>query len=198
MPAPPIIVSDRRGRLCVLGLASRLRVSPIDKRCAVHWGHESSENAIDNPLNLDIPDHLQYSEEHVWVDDSASTTAIVGITAYAEQQLGELVFIDLPDEGTRVEAGDEVLELECRPRPSNRWSARSPVPSAMSTMTPRTTPPSSTTTRTGEGWLLKIELDDDEPELLDAEVLREDRPVTGTAVGDRQRKPAMADGDEGT
>ena len=71
----------------------------------------SDENAIDNPLNLDIPDHLQYSEEHVWVDDSVSP-AIVGITAYAEQQLGELVFIDLPDEGTRVEAGDEVLELE--------------------------------------------------------------------------------------
>ena len=67
----------------------------------------SDENAIDNPLNLDIPDHLQYSEEHVWVDDSVSP-AIVGITAYAEQQLGELVFIDLPDEGTRVEAGDEV------------------------------------------------------------------------------------------
>ena len=49
----------------------------------------SDENAIDNPLNLDIPDHLQYSEEHVWVDDSVSP-AIVGITAYAEQQLGEL------------------------------------------------------------------------------------------------------------
>lgn len=42
----------------------------------------SDENAIDNPLNLDIPDHLQYSEEHVWVDDSVSP-AIVGITAYA-------------------------------------------------------------------------------------------------------------------
>ena len=47
----------------------------------------------------------------MWVDDSVSPD-IVGITAYAEQQLGELVFIDLPDEGTRVEAGDEVLELE--------------------------------------------------------------------------------------
>ena len=40
MPAPPIIVSDRRGRLRFRGLAGRLRVSPIDKRCAVHWGHE--------------------------------------------------------------------------------------------------------------------------------------------------------------
>lgn len=167
MPAPPIIVSDRRGRLRFRVLASRLRVSPIDKRCAVHWGGMSDENAIDNPLNLDIPDHLQYSEEHVWVDDSVSP-AIVGITAYAEQQLGELVFIDLPDEGTRVEAGDEVLELE---------SAKAveplvcPVAGTIRYVNHDAADDPSVVNNDpyGEGWLLKIELDDDEPELLDAE-----------------------------
>ena len=122
----------------------------------------SDENAIDNPLNLDIPDHLQYSEEHVWVDDSVSP-AIVGITAYAEQQLGELVFIDLPDEGTRVEAGDEVLELllnldatdEQLDSPivycSGRAGTASMSPNVEGKdLTPRTTPPSSTTTRTAK------------------------------------------------
>ena len=107
----------------------------------------SDENAIDNPLNLDIPDHLQYSEEHVWVDDSVSP-AIIGITAYAEQQLGELVFIDLPDEGTRVEAGGTIRYV-------NHDAADDP---SVVNNDPY-----------GEGWLLKIELDDDEPELLDAE-----------------------------
>lgn len=166
MPAPPIIVSERRGRLRFRGLAVRLSVSPIDKRCAVHWGM-SDENAIDNPLNLDIPDHLQYSEEHVWVDDSVSP-AIIGITAYAEQQLGELVFIDLPDEGTRVEAGDEVLELE---------SAKAveplvcPVAGTIRYVNHDAADDPSVVNNDpyGEGWLLKIELDDDEPELLDAE-----------------------------
>ncbi|KAB7790447.1 glycine cleavage system protein GcvH [Bifidobacterium leontopitheci] len=127
----------------------------------------SDENDIEEgPLNLDIPDHLQYSEEHVWVDDSVSP-AIVGITEYAEKKLGDLVFIDLPEEGTTVEAGDEVLELE---------SAKAVEPMVC---------PVSGTIRYvnhdaaddpsvvngdpyGEGWLLKIELDDDEPELLDA------------------------------
>ena len=76
----------------------------------------SDENAIDNPLNLDIPDHLQYSEEHVWVDDSVSP-AIVGITAYAEQQLGELVFIDLPDEARAWRPATRSLSSN---RPSRR------------------------------------------------------------------------------
>ena len=127
----------------------------------------SDENAIDNPLNLDIPDHLQYSEEHGWVDDSVSP-AIIGITAYAEQQLGELVFIDLPDEGTRVEAGDEVLELE---------SAKAveplvcPVAGTIRYVNHDAADDPSVVNNDpyGEGWLLKIELDDDEPELLDAE-----------------------------
>ena len=109
----------------------------------------SDENAIDNPLNLDIPDHLQYSEEHVWVDDSVSP-AIVGITAYAEQ------------------AGDEVLELE---------SAKAveplvcPVAGTIRYVNHDAADDPSVVNNDpyGEGWLLKIELDDDEPELLDAE-----------------------------
>ena len=70
-----------------------------------------SENNEAQPLNLDIPDHLSYSEEHAWVDESASP-AIVGITEYAANELGELVFVDLPEPGIRVEAGDEIVELE--------------------------------------------------------------------------------------
>ena len=38
--------------------------------------------------------------------------AIIGITEYAADQLGELVFVDLPEPGARVEAGDEIVELE--------------------------------------------------------------------------------------
>ena len=48
-----------------------------------------------------------------------STPAIIGITEYAADQLGELVFVDLPEPGARVEAGDEIVELN-PPRPSSR------------------------------------------------------------------------------
>ena len=71
----------------------------------------SDDNENEQPLNLDIPDHLEYSEEHAWVDRSVDL-AIIGITEYAADQLGELVFVDLPEPGARVEAGDEIVELE--------------------------------------------------------------------------------------
>ena len=44
----------------------------------------------DNKLNLEVPEHLEYSDEHVWVDASVEP-AMVGITEYATEQLGELV-----------------------------------------------------------------------------------------------------------
>lgn len=78
----------------------------------------SEEN--ENRPNLDVPEHLEYSDEHVWVDVSTEP-AMVGITEYAADQLGELVYIDLPEVGTEVQAGDEVAELN-PPKPSRRWS----------------------------------------------------------------------------
>lgn len=42
----------------------------------------SDDNENEQPLNLDIPDHLEYSEEHAWVDRSVDP-AIIGITEYA-------------------------------------------------------------------------------------------------------------------
>lgn len=50
----------------------------------------------DNKLNLEVPEHLEYSDEHVWVDASVEP-AMVGITEYATEQLGELVYVDLPE-----------------------------------------------------------------------------------------------------
>ena len=102
----------------------------------------------EQPLNLDIPEHLEYSDEHVWVDRS-DDLAIIGITEYAADQLGELVFVDLPEPGTRVEAGDETVKYV------NRDVADDP---SVVNGDPY-----------GEGWILKVELDDDEPELLTAE-----------------------------
>lgn len=124
--------------------------------------------AIDSSMpNLDVPTHLEYSQDHVWVDASVSP-AIVGLTAYAANRLGELVYVDLPEPGDRVEAGDEIVELESQKaveplvcpvagviRYVNRGAADDP---SIVTNDPY-----------GEGWILKIELDDDEPDLLTAE-----------------------------
>lgn len=121
----------------------------------------------EQPLNLDIPEHLEYSDEHVWVDRS-DDLAIIGITEYAADQLGELVFVDLPEPGTRVEAGDEIVELESSKAVQPLIS---PVAGTVKYVNRDVADDPSVVNgdHYGEGWILKVELDDDEPELLTAE-----------------------------
>ena len=54
---------------------------------------------------------LQYTEEHEWVRVDADTVT-VGITDYAAEKLGDVVYVDLPAPGSRITAGDAVGEIE--------------------------------------------------------------------------------------
>lgn len=60
------------------------------------------------------PDDLKYTAEHEWVRDpgEAAGTVRVGITDYAQEQLGDIVYIQLPDVGDEVVAGEPCGELE--------------------------------------------------------------------------------------
>jgi len=55
---------------------------------------------------------LKFSEDHEWVLTADDGTALIGITDHAQEQLGELVFIELPPVGTEVEQGDAVAVIE--------------------------------------------------------------------------------------
>ena len=119
--------------------------------------------ANDSKVNLDVPEHLEYSDEHVWVDSSVEP-AMVGVTEYATEQFGELVYIDLPEVGTQVEAGDEVAEFES----SKAVTALvSPVAGTIRYVNNEAADDPSIVTDDpyGEGWIFKIELEDDEPDL---------------------------------
>ncbi len=60
---------------------------------------------------MNCPENLKYAETHEWAAiDGNSVT--VGLTAYAVEQLGDLVFINLPEEGDEVEAGESFAEVE--------------------------------------------------------------------------------------
>ncbi|WP_018143341.1 glycine cleavage system protein GcvH [Alloscardovia criceti] len=125
-----------------------------------------NENTEHAP-NLSIPEHLNYSEDHVWVDTSVSP-AVLGITEYAAEQLGDLVFVDVPDTDTEVRAGDEPVELESAKAISTMVI---PVSGTIKYVNQAVVddPEVINGDPYGEGWIVKIELDDDEPELLDAE-----------------------------
>ena len=59
----------------------------------------------------EIPEHLRYSTEDEWLRQE-SGRIVVGITDYAQQQLGDIVFVELPEVGDRVERGDRFGVVE--------------------------------------------------------------------------------------
>ena len=60
----------------------------------------------------DYPEDLKYSTEHEWVRSGNGSSVRVGITEYAADQLGDIVFVTLPEVGETVSAGDACGELE--------------------------------------------------------------------------------------
>ena len=60
----------------------------------------------------DIPPDLHYTAEHEWVRRSGDDTVRVGITDFAQSALGDVVFVQLPDVGTEVTAGESFGEVE--------------------------------------------------------------------------------------
>ena len=61
---------------------------------------------------MNIPEALRYTATHEWVRQEADGTLAVGITDYAQDNLGELVFIEVPEVGRRVAAGDGCAVVE--------------------------------------------------------------------------------------
>ena len=59
-----------------------------------------------------IPEDLRYTAEHEWVAGDGSAPVRVGITHFAQDALGDIVFVQLPDEGAVVQAGDPLGEIE--------------------------------------------------------------------------------------
>jgi len=62
---------------------------------------------------MDFPEELKYSKEHVWVRVEGDN-AVIGITDFAQEELGAITGIELPDEGDEVEQDDSVGSIEAR------------------------------------------------------------------------------------
>lgn len=60
----------------------------------------------------ELPETLKYTESHEWVADNGDGTVTVGITAVATDQLGDLVYVELPQAGTRVARGANCAVVE--------------------------------------------------------------------------------------
>jgi glycine cleavage system H protein len=116
-----------------------------------------------------IPEDLYYSEEHEWVrlDDDVAT---VGITDFAQDQLGDIVYVELPAVGDRVEAGTVIGELESTKSVSDIFSPLSGEIVARNEALDGG-PEVINSDAYGEGWLFKLRTTDEDPtsSLLEAE-----------------------------
>jgi glycine cleavage system H protein len=61
---------------------------------------------------VQIPEDLRYTENHEWVRPESGGAVTVGISEYAQDALGDIVYVDLPDVGRSVEAGESIAEVE--------------------------------------------------------------------------------------
>ena len=107
---------------------------------------------------MKIPDDLRYSSDHEWVRLEDGRVR-VGITDYAQDALGDVVFVQVPEVGAVVSAGDPVSEVESTKSVSDIYS---PVAGTVVEVNADlgNTPQRLNDDPSGEGWIFIVELSD--------------------------------------
>ncbi|MGZ4578467.1 MAG: glycine cleavage system protein GcvH [Mycobacterium sp.] len=125
----------------------------------------------------DIPPDLHYTAEHEWVRRSGEDTARVGITDFAQSALGDVVFVQLPEVGTELTAGESFGEVESTKSVSDLYAPVSGKVSAVNADL-EGSPQLVNSYPYGAGWLLDVQVSDVAglesaiSSLLDAEAYR--------------------------
>ncbi|MGH3711927.1 MAG: glycine cleavage system protein GcvH [Micromonosporaceae bacterium] len=103
-----------------------------------------------------IPEDLRYTPEHEWVRTGDGAAVRIGITDYAQDALGDIVFVDLPEVGKEITAGESFGEVESTKSVSDIYA---PVDGTVTATNPALaeTPELLNTDPYGEGWLVEIE-----------------------------------------
>lgn len=105
--------------------------------------------------------NLKFTEEHDWVRLEEGDIGVVGITDYAQDQLGDLVYVELPEVDRQVERGEEVVTLESVKAASD---VKSPVSGTIVAVNEALdeNPGIVNEDSAGEGWIFKIRLSNPE------------------------------------
>jgi glycine cleavage system H protein len=105
-----------------------------------------------------IPTDLRYTDKHEWVSAPSGATVRVGITDYAQEAMGDIVFVELPEAGVAVTAGAVFGEVES---PKSVSEVYSPVSGTVVARNEQLTdhPDLINSDPYGVGWLIEIELE---------------------------------------
>ncbi len=117
-----------------------------------------------------IPSELKYATSHEWVRNEGDGTVTIGITEHAQDLLGDMVFVELPEVGDEVSTGDDICVAESVKAASDIYA---PVSGEVIEVNEdlEDSPELVNSDAFGDGWLFKIKLDDavELDALLDAE-----------------------------
>jgi glycine cleavage system H protein len=121
----------------------------------------------------ETPDDLRYTAEHEWVQQREDGVVRVGITAYAQDALGDVVFVTLPEDGTPVAPGQACGEVESTKSVSDVFAPITGTVTARNAALDAN-PELVNSSPYGEGWMFEVRPDDPASvdSLLDAESYR--------------------------
>ena len=115
---------------------------------------------------MSVPEDLQYTRSHEWVRTEGDT-ATIGITDHAQEELGDVVFVELPEEGTTLGAGDTFSTVESVKAVSDLYSPVGGEVIEVNTSL-EDAPEKINDDPYGEGWILRIRISE-EADLLSPE-----------------------------
>ncbi len=107
----------------------------------------------------EIDEGLKYTDNHEWIKIDGDEITY-GITDYAQDELGDIVYVELPMEGEEVEKGDVIGVVESVKTVSDLYAPVSGTISAVNSML-EGEPEQINEDPFGEGWIIKIEIDDE-------------------------------------
>lgn len=123
---------------------------------------------------MDIPESLKYTPTHEWIADNPDGTVSIGITAVAADQLGELVYVKLPEPGKSFKRGEAIAVVESTKAASDVYAPVSGTVTAANSALDEQ-PGEVNRDPYGAGWLFKLKVSDagELGELLGAQAYRE-------------------------
>lgn len=115
-----------------------------------------------------MPAELLYSKDHEWVRVESDGVAVIGVTDFAAEQLGDVVYVDLPEAGSEISSGTEMGEIESTKSVSDLFS---PISGTVSETNQAVVdePELVNSSPFEEGWLIKATFEALPDDLLSAE-----------------------------
>jgi len=110
-------------------------------------------------MGMDVPNQLRYSADHEWVATNDDGTVRIGITDYAQDALGDVVFVDLPAVDARFESGAMCGEVESTKSVSEIYTPLAGVVTSVNSAV-QDDPSLLNSDPYGEGWMIEIRVDD--------------------------------------